>query len=182
MRSTSRGDLRRGHVRRPSEEPRAQGGGGAGTGLEHFALRIGPGGHPALRNKLVRQGARLRHRPRRDRAAALRRRSTRAARPLDSILLLTRARATRRTGGSYRYRPVAGRRLLEQAGCRRGADGIYACEGSGSRFADHCRRFRPGARLRARPGAAQAGRYRGRPRTSPGRCSSAGILRAATST
>ena len=29
----------------------------------------------------------------------------------------------------YRYRPDAARRLLEQAGCRRGADGIYSCAG-----------------------------------------------------
>jgi peptide/nickel transport system substrate-binding protein len=29
----------------------------------------------------------------------------------------------------YRYRPAQARRLLEQAGCRRGQDGIYSCDG-----------------------------------------------------
>ena len=30
---------------------------------------------------------------------------------------------------AYRYRPAQARRLLEQAGCRRGADGVFSCEG-----------------------------------------------------
>ncbi len=42
----------------------------------------------------------------------------------------TRLAGTGRTGPQYRYRPLLARRLLEQAGCRRGPDGIYDCAGS----------------------------------------------------
>ena len=100
----------------------------AGTGMEHFALRIGAGGHPALRIKLVRRALAF---------GVDRRALARAALgPIypeapqrDSIVLPTPSRFYRANWGIYSFRPTEARRLLELAGCRRGADGIYSCEG-----------------------------------------------------
>ena len=82
----------------------------------------------------------------------------------------------------YRHNPARARRLLEQAGCRRG-DGIYIC--GGQRLS--LRFFAPGgrasgARPRASPGAAPTGRGRPRLKFSPARCSSTRSSRAAAST
>ncbi|HUP52868.1 MAG TPA: ABC transporter substrate-binding protein [Longimicrobiales bacterium] len=48
-------------------------------------------------------------------------------RPSDSAIFLLQSRHYRPNWSGYRYRPAEARRLLEHAGCRRGADGIYAC-------------------------------------------------------
>ena len=56
-------------------------------------------------------------------------RSTRTYRRFRACSFSPRARTTSRTGGSYRYRPAHAGRLFEQAGCRKGADGIYSCAG-----------------------------------------------------
>ena len=64
----------------------------------------------------------------------------------------------------YRYRPASRERLLEQAGCRRGADGIYSCAGerlSLSVRSTAGRRPGAGAYSRARASAAQTERRRG---------------------
>jgi peptide/nickel transport system substrate-binding protein len=96
--------------------------------LDHLALRLGPGGNPALRNKLVRRALAYGI----DRVAIVRTvlgeldpRYT----PSDSAVLLNTDRSYRPNWAGYRYRPALARQLLEQAGCRRGADGIYACAG-----------------------------------------------------
>jgi peptide/nickel transport system substrate-binding protein len=93
-------------------------------GKEHLAFRIGPGGHPALRNKLVRRALAYGI----DRAE-IARTDLRGARPLDSTVFLPGEPFYRPNWPRYRYRPAEARRLLEQAGCRRGADGIYLCAG-----------------------------------------------------
>ena len=99
---------------------------------EHVDIRIGPGGHPALKNPLVRQALAFAI----DRVVI-----ARAARkllgetaprsePLDSVVFPSNSRYYRPSWNGYRYRPQEARRLLERAGCRRGAaDGIYTCAG-----------------------------------------------------
>ena len=57
-----------------------------------------------------------------------------SARALDSAVHLTRAATTSQLE-PYRYRPAEARRLLEQAGCRRGATGSSPAAASGSRCA-----------------------------------------------
>ncbi len=96
--------------------------------FEHFAIRVGPGGHPALKNKLVRRALAYGDRSRGDRAAACSAPSRRTIRS-DSLLLVRPSPRYRPNWGGYRRRPAEARRLLEQAGCRRGADGIYSCAG-----------------------------------------------------
>jgi peptide/nickel transport system substrate-binding protein len=97
------------------------------AGWEQFAIRVGHGGHPALRNKLVRQALAYGI----DRVALIRGLSeaTEATRPLDSVVYLIQSPYHEPNWSRYRSRPAQARRLLEQAGCRRGADGIYSCGG-----------------------------------------------------
>jgi peptide/nickel transport system substrate-binding protein len=93
---------------------------------EHFELRVGPGGHPALKNKLVRRALAYGL----DRVALLRqlyREVGRDLRVLDSVVFLTQVRQYVPNWRGYRSRPAQARALFEQAGCRRGADGIYTC-------------------------------------------------------
>jgi peptide/nickel transport system substrate-binding protein len=98
------------------------------NGFEHFDLRLGPGGHPALKNKLVRRALAFRL----NRVALVRELYgdiNPAWGPLDNTLFFTNARHYEANWKAYRYRPRQARRLLEQAGCRRGADGVYMCAG-----------------------------------------------------
>jgi peptide/nickel transport system substrate-binding protein len=98
------------------------------SAFEHFAIRIGPGGHPALRSKLVRRALAYGV----DRAELVRRvvgRFPPDFRPLHSLLLGEPSPRYRPNWSAYRRRPAEARRLLEQAGCRRGADRIYVCAG-----------------------------------------------------
>ena len=92
-------------------------------------FRVGPGGHPALRSKLVRQALAFGI----DRVAIARailgEAAVRARRPLDSTVFLPGEPYYRPNWSGYRYEPARARRLLEQAGCRRGSDGIYSCDG-----------------------------------------------------
>jgi len=97
-------------------------------GWEHLDIRIGPGGHPALKNKLVRRALAYGI----DRVALVRAlfgETGASLRPLDSALLRSGNRSYRANWSIYRYRPAEARRLLERAGCRRGGDGIYSCQG-----------------------------------------------------
>ena len=96
--------------------------------FEHFAIRVGPGGHPALRNKLVRRALAYGI----DRAEVVRRvlgTFPPDLRPLHSLLLGEPSPRYRPNWSGYRRRPAEARRLLEEARCRRGADGIYLCGG-----------------------------------------------------
>ena len=98
-------------------------------GFEHLDIRMGPGGHRALRNKLVRRA--LAHGI--DRVeiarAVLGDEVDPNPRPLDNLLLRRSSRSYKSNWNVYRYDPAEARRLLERAGCRRGADGIYSCAG-----------------------------------------------------
>ena len=95
---------------------------------EHLEIRIGSGGHPALRDKRLRRALAYGI----DRVAIVRRLfadlDSRYP-PSDSVVYLTKHRSYRPNWNGYRYRPPESRRLLEQAGCRRGNDGIYLCGG-----------------------------------------------------
>ena len=97
-------------------------------GWEHLAIRIGRGGHPALRNKRVRRALAFGI----DRMAIVRDvfgEAGRELRPLDSVVLRSSNAAYRPNWGIYRYRPQEAVRQLRLAGCRRGGDGIFSCTG-----------------------------------------------------
>jgi peptide/nickel transport system substrate-binding protein len=99
------------------------------AGWDHFEIRIGAGGHPALGDKLVRRA--LAHGI--DRAAIVQqvlRDTDRNASPRHSAVFPTQSPHYQKNWETYRYRPAEARRLLVQAGCRLGADGIYVCAGS----------------------------------------------------
>jgi peptide/nickel transport system substrate-binding protein len=101
---------------------------GPSTNWERIDFRIGPGGNPLLRNKLVRRA--IAHGI--DRAAIVNRLNAESSLRfalLQSALFLTQSPDYRPVWADYDYRPAESRRLLEQAGCRRGGDGIYACDG-----------------------------------------------------
>jgi glutathione transport system substrate-binding protein len=100
----------------------------ASTGFEHLEIQLGSNAHPALRNKLVRRALAYGI----DRTALARQiwgEVDPSVRALDSALHLAQSRYYEPNWGSYRYRPAEARRLLTQAGCRRGADGIFSCGG-----------------------------------------------------
>ena len=94
---------------------------------EHFAIRIGPGGHPALKNKLVRQALAYGI----DRTALVRQVLSDVPnhRVHNSLVIVRPSPQYRPNWSRYRRRPAEARRLLEQAGCRRGDDGVYVCAG-----------------------------------------------------
>jgi peptide/nickel transport system substrate-binding protein len=95
---------------------------------EHLVFRIGPGGHSALKKNLVRRALAYgidRVQLARRVYAALGRR----ARPLDSTTFFPGESSYRPNWSMYRYDPARARRLLAQAGCKRGADRIYSCAG-----------------------------------------------------
>jgi peptide/nickel transport system substrate-binding protein len=97
--------------------------------MEHFAFRVGPGGHPALRLKLVRRALAFGI----DRVAIAREIlsdvSSAVRRPLDSTAFYANEPLYRANWSGYRYDVARSRQLLEQAGCRRGDDGVYSCAG-----------------------------------------------------
>ena len=129
----------------------------------------GPNGHPALRNKLVRRALaygidRAVHRPTDAAATSIPRLAA-----LDSVVSpgaepLLRAELER-------VSPPAGaaRRLLERAGCRRGADGIFACDGNrlSLRFVTTAGRTATSAGGQAGAGSASGSWGRGRPGFAP---------------
>ena len=98
------------------------------TGFEHLDIQLGPNAHPALRNKLVRRALAYGI----DRTALVRQiwgEIDPSARVLNSAVYVTQSGDYAPNWRAYRYRPAEARRLLEQAGCRRGADGIFSCGG-----------------------------------------------------
>ena len=101
-----------------------------GSGYENIAVRVRPPGHPALRNPLVRRALAYGI----DRVAIARTIGTpledaRPTEPFDSVVFPALSPYYRPNWKGYRYRPAQARRLLEQAGCRRGQDRIYSCDG-----------------------------------------------------
>jgi peptide/nickel transport system substrate-binding protein len=103
-----------------------------GTFWEHFEINTGRRGHPALRQKLVRQA--LAYGIDRDAIArkvlgGLYGEPRAASRPLQSVVFLSTSPYYQPNWDAYRYRPDVARRLLERAGCRLGTDRIYVCSG-----------------------------------------------------
>ena len=99
-----------------------------GTTVEHFEIRLRPGGHPALANKLVRQAIAYGI----DRVSIFRQLYGDVdpkLRLLDSMLLPTQSSHYAPNWRRYRHRPALARRLLEQARCRPAPSGIYECVG-----------------------------------------------------
>jgi peptide/nickel transport system substrate-binding protein len=95
-------------------------------GVEHLELRVDVGGHPALQNKLVRRALAYGI----DRAAMFRELYGGVdpkLRLLDSMVFPTQSPAYAPNWRGYRHSPALTRRLLGEAGCRPGADGIYVC-------------------------------------------------------
>ena len=85
-------------------------------------------------------------------------------RPSDSAIFLGSHASYRPNWNAYRYRPAESRRLLEQAGCRRGTGGIYSCAGRRLelRLVTPAGATPQDSHDRARPDAAPTGRHRGR--------------------
>jgi ABC-type transport system substrate-binding protein len=101
---------------------------GVASNFEHLDVQLGPNAHPALRNKLVRRALAYGI----DRTALARQiwgEVDPSASALDSLVHLAQSRYYEPNWRGYRYRPAEARRLLQQAGCRRGADGIFSCGG-----------------------------------------------------
>jgi peptide/nickel transport system substrate-binding protein len=97
-------------------------------GWDHFDIRQGPDGHPALENKLVRRALAFGI----DRGPLVRAAYADLGvqgRLRNSMVFPTSSRHYRPNWSTYRYRPDEARRLLGLAGCRRGADGTYVCGG-----------------------------------------------------
>ena len=98
------------------------------AGFDQLTFNLGRAGHPALQETSVRQAVAYGlDRVRLVRGAVGFMNAT--LRPLDSLLYLTQSPYYRRNWSRYAHRPAQARRLLEQAGCRRGADGVYSCAG-----------------------------------------------------
>jgi ABC-type transport system substrate-binding protein len=101
---------------------------GVASNFEHLDIQLGSNAHPALRNKLVRRALAYGI----DRTALVRQiwgEVDPSASALDSLVHLAQSRYYEANWSAYRYRPAEARRLLGQAGCRRGADGIFSCGG-----------------------------------------------------
>ena len=99
---------------------------------EHLEIRMSTGGNPVLGKRLVRQALAYGI----DRVAIARAvaeldgNPAARAEPLDSVVFPPNSRDYRPTWKRYRYRPAEAQRLLEQAGCQRGSDRIYVCDGA----------------------------------------------------
>lgn len=94
---------------------------------QYLDIRLGPGGHPALKIKLVRRALAFGI----DRVEIVRLFGEIGPklRPLDSSVFAIQSPFYRPNWNRYRYRPAEARRLLEQVGCRADPDGIYDCAG-----------------------------------------------------
>ena len=102
---------------------------GPTSAWEHLTLNLGPGGHPALKKKLVRRALAYGL----DRAALIGDSPLGGAdptlRPLNSVVFRPQSPNYRPNWSRYSHNPQFARQLLEQSGCRRGTDGIYSCDG-----------------------------------------------------
>jgi peptide/nickel transport system substrate-binding protein len=98
------------------------------TAWEHLDFSLGPPGNPLLQNKLIRRAIAFGI----DRVALARQlsRETGLEHTVHhSAVLLSQERHYAPNWRRYVYRPAESRRLLGQAGCTRGGDGIYVCGG-----------------------------------------------------
>lgn len=95
---------------------------------DHIEIRLGEGGHPLLRSRLVRRAIAYGI-DRRRIVRALFSETFPSQRVSESAIFPNSSRHYRPNWSQYRYRPAESRRLLELAGCRRGTDGVYVCAG-----------------------------------------------------
>jgi peptide/nickel transport system substrate-binding protein len=99
----------------------------SGAALDQVAINV-RSGHPLLGKRLVRQAVAYGI----DRQAIVRKLFG-ATLPKQQVaqngLYLDSSPYYEANWGRYRYRPAEARRLLEQAGCDRGTDGIFVCAG-----------------------------------------------------
>jgi peptide/nickel transport system substrate-binding protein len=103
-----------------------------GATWAHLELRMGTGGHPALKSPLVRRALAYGL----DRRAIARTVLGRIfgqrasdSQVLDSVVFTLRSRFYKPHWAGYGRRPTEARRLLVRAGCRLGDDGVYVCGG-----------------------------------------------------
>jgi peptide/nickel transport system substrate-binding protein len=123
---------------------------GLSTGWEHLDFRLKAGGHPLLRNKLVRRALALGI----DRSAIVRRLTDEYGMRFairHSLVFSVQSPYYRPVWAVNGDRPQESRRLLERVGCRAGTDRIYVCNGNrlSFRFFTH---VAPGSH---RPGVVQ---------------------------
>jgi peptide/nickel transport system substrate-binding protein len=96
---------------------------------EHLALRVGPGGHPALRDEVVRRALAFGI-DRRTITRAIQAEIDRSSRrPLESAVFLPTEPGYRPNWNVYRYDPARARRLFREAGCSLGSDDVFTCSG-----------------------------------------------------
>ena len=86
-------------------------------------------GTPGAQERARASGAGLRHRSREIARAILAEADKTSRVPLDSTVFQPTEPFYRSTWSVYRYDPARAQRLLQQAGCRRGSDGVYVCGG-----------------------------------------------------
>ena len=101
---------------------------GRGANWEHLDIRVDEGGNPLLKRKRVRQALAYGI----DRVALVRALHVQIDPrypPSDSALFLTYSTHYQPNWRRYRRGRAEASRLLEREGCRRGPDGIYACDG-----------------------------------------------------
>jgi peptide/nickel transport system substrate-binding protein len=99
-----------------------------GSTWDRFIIRVGSGGHPILKQKLARRALAYGL----DRVAltrALVSEGNPKAEPRDSAVYPPQSRFYRPNWSRFRFSAVRARGLLEEAGCRLGADAIYVCGG-----------------------------------------------------
>jgi len=116
-----------GHVQELRSMPGVRALAGRGANWEHLDVRIGEGGHPLLKRKLVRQALAYGI-DRVELARALHVQIDPRYPPSDSAAFLTYGAFYQPNWRRYRHSPSEARRLLEREGCRRGSDGIYVCD------------------------------------------------------
>ena len=100
---------------------------GFSTSWDHIAFRKGPGGDDALKHRSVRQA--IAYAIDRDALGRQLYPGLRDLHPVQSFIFLPGQRFYEPHLKTYSYQPAKARRLLDDAGCRRGTDGIYICFG-----------------------------------------------------
>lgn len=119
---------------RPRGDPWAPGHSGSqgdstpALAIEQIAINAGTGGNRLLRKRLVRQALAYGI----DRQAIVGElfgKTLPKQQVLQNGFYPSSSPYYRRNWARYRYQPAEARRLLEQAGCERGTDGVYVCAG-----------------------------------------------------
>ena len=100
----------------------------ASTTWEHVDIQVGKNGHPALKDPAVRQA--LAYAIDRDALVSqLFKDLAPDLEPLDNTIYMTNQAEYQDNWGKYTHDPAKAQELLEGAGCTKGGDGIYECNG-----------------------------------------------------